>query len=149
MGGKVTSSPPRGDRVLPAWPSDPRGTPADPGGGPRHSDVAVIGAGPAGMSAAVVAAQAGCGVTVLDLGERPGGQYWRWGPASDDGRFHHRWPALPAPRDPFAPPQAAGRIAHLPRHAGFYLDPPSPAPASTAPPSPAPASPGPAPRRPP
>jgi D-hydroxyproline dehydrogenase subunit alpha len=106
--------------ALPAWPADPRGT---PGRGPNHSDVAVIGAGPAGMSAAVAAAQAGCSVTVLDLGERPGGQYWRWGPASD-GRFHHGWPAFRALRDSFAGHQAAGRIVHLAGHAVFHVDPP-------------------------
>ena len=86
--------------------------------------MAVIGAGPAGMSAAVVAAQAGCGVTVLDLGERPGGQYWRWGPASDDGRFHHGWTAFRGLRDSFAGHQAAGRIVHLAGHAVFHVDPP-------------------------
>jgi NADPH-dependent 2,4-dienoyl-CoA reductase/sulfur reductase-like enzyme len=102
--------------ALPAGPSDPRGT---PGRGPQHSDVAVIGAGPAGMSAAVAAAQAGCSVTVLDLGERPGGQYWRWGPASD-GRFHHGWRAFRALRDNFAGHQAAGRIAHLAGHERGY-----------------------------
>lgn len=106
--------------ALPASPADPRGT---PGHGRQHSDVAVIGAGPAGMTAAVAAAQAGCSVTVLDLGERPGGQFWRWGPASD-GRFHHAWPAFRALRDSFAGHQAAGRIVHLAGHAVFHVDPP-------------------------
>jgi len=113
--------------ALPARPADPRpggGTGGGtPGRGPRHSDVAVIGAGPAGMSAAVAAAQAGCSVTVLDLGERPGGQYWRWGPASD-GRFHHGWAAFRALRDSFSGHQAAGRIVHLAGHAVFHADPP-------------------------
>nr|MDT0660773.1 FAD-dependent oxidoreductase [Micromonospora sp. DSM 115978] len=40
-------------------------------------DVAVIGAGPAGMAAALAAAGAGCRVTVIDSGARPGGQYHR------------------------------------------------------------------------
>jgi NADPH-dependent 2,4-dienoyl-CoA reductase/sulfur reductase-like enzyme len=64
-------------------------------------------------------------VTVLDLGERPGGQYWRWGPASD-GRFHHGWPAFRALRDSFADHQAAGRIVYLAGHAVFHVDPPPP-----------------------
>jgi glycine/D-amino acid oxidase-like deaminating enzyme/bacterioferritin-associated ferredoxin len=38
-------------------------------------DVLVVGAGPAGLSAAIAAAEAGCGVTVLDERDAPGGQY--------------------------------------------------------------------------
>jgi D-hydroxyproline dehydrogenase subunit alpha len=107
--------------VLPSRRADPRGTPAP---GPRRCEVAVVGAGPAGMSAAVAAARAGCSVMVFDLGERPGGQYWRWGPASD-GRFHHGWAAFRALRDSFAGHQAAGRIVHLAGHAVFHVDPPA------------------------
>ncbi|HEY3748632.1 MAG TPA: FAD-dependent oxidoreductase, partial [Pseudonocardiaceae bacterium] len=40
-------------------------------------DIAVLGAGPAGLAAAGAAAQAGRSVAVLDLGTRPGGQYFR------------------------------------------------------------------------
>lgn len=40
-------------------------------------DVAVVGAGPAGIAAAVAAAEAGRRVVVLDEGQRPGGQIWR------------------------------------------------------------------------
>ncbi|MFC7404075.1 NAD(P)/FAD-dependent oxidoreductase [Georgenia alba] len=40
-------------------------------------DVAVVGAGPAGLAAAVSAAEAGAQVLLVDAGERPGGQYWR------------------------------------------------------------------------
>jgi NADPH-dependent 2,4-dienoyl-CoA reductase/sulfur reductase-like enzyme len=46
-----------------------------------HYDVVVIGAGPAGLGAARVAAQAGARVAVLDDNPRPGGQVWRTGPA--------------------------------------------------------------------
>ena len=40
-------------------------------------DVLVVGAGPAGLSAAITAAEHGKGVLVLDQGLRPGGQIWR------------------------------------------------------------------------
>ncbi len=43
----------------------------------RECDVAVVGAGPAGMSAARAAADRGAHVTVLDEYPRPGGQYFK------------------------------------------------------------------------
>lgn len=43
------------------------------------ADILVIGAGPAGMAAAVAATQAGRRVTVLDDNPSPGGQIWRGG----------------------------------------------------------------------
>ena len=39
--------------------------------------IAIIGAGPAGLAAAKVAAERGAEVVVLDSAPRPGGQYWR------------------------------------------------------------------------
>lgn len=46
------------------------------------ADVAVIGAGPAGLAAALAARQAGAVVTILDEGARPGGQIFRQLPAA-------------------------------------------------------------------
>ena len=43
----------------------------------RHSDLIVIGAGPAGMAAAATAAGHGFSVTLLDEQPRPGGQIYR------------------------------------------------------------------------
>lgn len=43
----------------------------------RECEVAVIGAGAAGVAATVVAARSGCRVTLIDVGDRPGGQYYR------------------------------------------------------------------------
>ncbi|MGO4383695.1 NAD(P)/FAD-dependent oxidoreductase [Specibacter sp. RAF43] len=40
-------------------------------------DVAVVGAGPAGLAAAVHAADAGLSVALVDAGTQPGGQFWR------------------------------------------------------------------------
>ncbi|MGP3972142.1 FAD-dependent oxidoreductase, partial [Streptomyces sp. 6N223] len=53
-------------------------------------DVAVVGAGPAGLAAAGSAAGAGLRVVVVDAGERPGGQFWRHA-EGDDGASHHGW----------------------------------------------------------
>jgi NADPH-dependent 2,4-dienoyl-CoA reductase/sulfur reductase-like enzyme len=53
-------------------------------------DVAVLGAGPAGLAAAAIAAGAGKSVTVVDLAARPGGQFYRH---HDDGPApgQHDW----------------------------------------------------------
>ncbi|PRQ06817.1 NAD(P)/FAD-dependent oxidoreductase [Enhygromyxa salina] len=43
----------------------------------RQADVCVVGAGPAGLAAAVTAAEAGARVIMLDQAPSPGGQIWR------------------------------------------------------------------------
>lgn len=45
--------------------------------------LAVVGAGPAGMEAAITAAEAGVEVTVVDSYPRPGGQYFKQAPTGD------------------------------------------------------------------
>src|ERR1700744_1196174 len=45
----------------------------------KEWDVLVIGAGPAGIAAAVSAAEAGQRVCIVDDNPRPGGQIWRGG----------------------------------------------------------------------
>ena len=52
----------------------------------RDCDVAVIGAGAAGVAASVVAARSGCRVTLVDVGDRPGGQYYRGADTSSPSR---------------------------------------------------------------
>lgn len=61
-------------------------------------DAAVLGAGPAGLAAAVAAHRAGARVTLVDSGRRVGGQYWRHRDA-DDGRGHRLWSTLLRLRD--------------------------------------------------
>ncbi|WP_353647757.1 NAD(P)/FAD-dependent oxidoreductase [Nakamurella sp. A5-74] len=59
----------------------------------RH--VVVVGAGPAGLSAAAAAAERGATVTLLDSADQLGGQYWRHLPAEraaeDEAVLHHGW----------------------------------------------------------
>ncbi|OKB68549.1 FAD/NAD(P)-binding oxidoreductase [Serratia marcescens] len=43
-------------------------------------EVLIVGAGPAGMAAALAAAESGCQVRVIDDNPHPGGQIWRGGP---------------------------------------------------------------------
>ena len=51
---------------------------------PDTTEIAIVGAGPAGGGAAVTAARAGASVTVLDEYARPGGQYYKQ-PVHTDG----------------------------------------------------------------
>ncbi|MGV9885848.1 FAD-dependent oxidoreductase [Streptomyces sp. NPDC003395] len=86
---------------------------AGPGG---IADLAVVGAGPAGLAAAVRAAALGLTVTLLDAGERPGGQFHRH-PASGLGAarpqaLHHGWRDFTGRLRRLA----AGPVTHLPRH---------------------------------
>jgi D-hydroxyproline dehydrogenase subunit alpha len=54
-------------------------------------DTAVIGAGPAGIAAAVLAAAGGRSVVVLDEAGSPGGQVWRQGSGAAPTRQARRW----------------------------------------------------------
>ena len=53
-------------------------------------DVAVLGAGPAGLAAAGAAAAGGARVALIDAGRRMGGQYWRHR-EGDNGSHHTGW----------------------------------------------------------
>lgn len=89
-------------------------------------DLAVVGAGPAGLSGAVTAADAGCRVAVLDLNVRPGGQYWRHGHASLGPAVpgvHHGWRTFTTLRDRFEAHRRAGRIEYLAEHAVWQVQP--------------------------
>ena len=60
----------------------------------HRTEVAVVGGGPAGMAAAIAAAEAGARVTLVDDNAQLGGQYWRQPPAA----FGSTWPTFPADR---------------------------------------------------
>ena len=47
-----------------------------------HCDVLIVGAGPAGMAAALAAAPSGATIRIVDDNPAPGGQIWRDGPAA-------------------------------------------------------------------
>lgn len=84
------------------------------------SDLAVVGAGPAGLAAAVTAAGLGLRVVLLDAGERPGGQYFRH-PAPGLGAarpeaLHHGWADFASREAALRAHVSAGRITYLPRH---------------------------------
>jgi NADPH-dependent 2,4-dienoyl-CoA reductase/sulfur reductase-like enzyme len=65
--------------------------PTEPAESAERTGVAVIGAGPAGLAAAVHAAEHGAVTVLIDSGTRLGGQYWRHGRAGLDASagLHH------------------------------------------------------------
>jgi thioredoxin reductase len=89
-------------------------------------DVAVVGAGPAGLAAATAAAGAGRAVVLVDAGEQPGGQYWRHPDESaardDESLGHHDWPAFIDLRTRLRQLCAAGRITYLPRRQVWFVE---------------------------
>jgi hypothetical protein len=92
-------------------------------------DVAVVGAGPAGLAAAVTAAEGGLSVAVVDAGLQPGGQYWRHPDenaprgAEDDGQ--HDWDTFVRLRERFVAQRASGRLTYLPGKQVWFIERPT------------------------
>jgi D-hydroxyproline dehydrogenase subunit alpha len=83
-------------------------------------DIAVLGAGPAGLAAAAAAHQAGAHTALLDANPRVGGQYWRHRPA-DHGVGHPQWSTLRRLRGA-APDLLAGQqVWHVEQAEDFVL----------------------------
>ena len=87
----------------------------------RGFDVCVVGAGPAGLAAAVSAAEHGARVVCLDANEQPGGQFWRHRPEDvhqdQDGELHHDWKTYLKLRARFDAAIAGGTLTYYPgRH---------------------------------
>ncbi|MDV9173584.1 FAD-dependent oxidoreductase, partial [Streptomyces sp. W16] len=85
---------------------------------------AVIGAGPAGLAAALTAADQGVRVTLLDSGAQAGGQFYRQPGVGLGARrphaLHHAWGTWEKLRDRLAAHIEAGRITYLTdRHVWF------------------------------
>lgn len=83
-------------------------------------DLAVIGAGPAGLAAAVTAADLGLTVALVDAAARPGGQFYRQ-PAAGLGAarpqaLHHSWGAFTRRAGRLAAHRVAGRIQYFAEH---------------------------------
>ncbi|MFI1106173.1 FAD-dependent oxidoreductase [Streptomyces melanogenes] len=101
---------------MPTSPSEPSELPEPP----EPSDLAVVGAGPAGLAAAVAAADLGLSVTVLDAGERPGGQFYRHPApglrAARPEALHHDWEAFATRASRLEAHRRAGRVTHLAAH---------------------------------
>jgi NADPH-dependent 2,4-dienoyl-CoA reductase/sulfur reductase-like enzyme len=97
---------------------------------PEPFQVAVVGAGPAGLAAAVHAAGGGLTVVLVDAAPRPGGQYWRHpDPAhapqdhrADERAGQHDWNTFAALRAALQEHVDAGRIRYLARSQVALLD---------------------------
>ncbi|MET8826986.1 FAD-dependent oxidoreductase [Streptomyces sp. NPDC004610] len=90
-------------------------------------DLAVIGAGPAGLAAALAAAARGVRVTLLDAAPGAGGQFYRQ-PAPGLGArrpqaLHHQWRTWERLRDGLARELRTGRIRHLTEHQVWSVEP--------------------------
>ncbi|MDW4910576.1 FAD-dependent oxidoreductase [Streptomyces sp. ADMS] len=88
------------------------------------ASLAVVGAGPAGLAAALTAADRGVRVVLLDSGAQAGGQFYRQPAAALRARrpqaLHHSWGTWERLRDRLAAHVAAGRVTHLSdRHVWF------------------------------
>ena len=60
----------------------------------RHTEVLIIGAGPAGMAAALAAAPRAASIVIIDDNPLPGGQIWRDGPGAQVLRIAEQASAL-------------------------------------------------------
>lgn len=94
-------------------------------------DLAVVGAGPAGLAAAVAAAEHGMRVALVDAAIQPGGQFWRHPDESvltdDEGRGQHIWSRFTDLRSRLrpleAPARRGGRIDRVPGNQVWFVEP--------------------------
>ncbi|MEU5344479.1 NAD(P)/FAD-dependent oxidoreductase [Streptomyces sp. NPDC020766] len=88
--------------------------------------LAVIGAGPAGLTAALAAAARGVRVTLVDSAPQAGGQFYRQTAPGLGARrpqaLHHQWRTWVRLRDGLAAHVAAGRVSHLTDHHVWFVE---------------------------
>ncbi|MER6381157.1 NAD(P)/FAD-dependent oxidoreductase [Streptomyces sp. NPDC001250] len=86
----------------------------------ERAHLAVVGAGPAGLAAALAAADRGVRVTLVDAAEQAGGQFYRQPARALGARrpeaLHHQWRIWERLRDGVDRHITAGRITHLTDH---------------------------------
>ncbi|MFF5546327.1 FAD-dependent oxidoreductase [Streptomyces olivaceoviridis] len=86
----------------------------------ERARLAVVGAGPAGLAAALAAAARGVRVTLVDAADQAGGQFYRQPAAALGARrpqaLHHQWRTWERLRDGLDRHRTAGRITHLTDH---------------------------------
>ncbi|MFJ2240512.1 FAD-dependent oxidoreductase [Streptomyces sp. NPDC087859] len=89
--------------------------------------LAVIGAGPAGLAAAVAAASGGVRVTLIDSAADAGGQFYRRPAAGLRARrpqaLHHQWRTWERLRDSLRTHVEAGGVRHLTEHHVWFVEP--------------------------
>jgi pyruvate/2-oxoglutarate dehydrogenase complex dihydrolipoamide dehydrogenase (E3) component len=94
---------------------------------PEPYDLAVVGAGPAGLAGAVEAASGGMRVALLDQQPRVGGAFYRHSAAharaAAPGALHHDWATFTRLRARLEQLVAAGAIDHLGQHAVWAVEP--------------------------
>lgn len=88
--------------------------------------LAVIGAGPAGLAAAVAAASRGVRVTLIDSAAEAGGQFYRRPAAGLRARrpqaLHHQWHTWERLRDGLRTHVQAGSVRHLTDHHVWFVE---------------------------
>ncbi|MGW4774386.1 FAD-dependent oxidoreductase [Nocardia sp. NPDC004278] len=93
-------------------------------------DVAVVGAGPAGLAAAVAAADRGKTVVLVDAGAQIGGQYWRHpderAPRGPEAEGHHDWKLFTELREKLRRHRQMGAVVHLPNAQVWFVEPAAP-----------------------
>ncbi|WP_328875027.1 NAD(P)/FAD-dependent oxidoreductase [Streptomyces sp. NBC_00287] len=89
-------------------------------------ELAVIGAGPAGLAAALAAAARGVRVTFIDAATEAGGQFYRQPAAALNARrpqaLHHQWRTWERLRDGLRTHVGAGVVRHLTDHHVWFVE---------------------------
>ncbi|GAA1360573.1 FAD/NAD(P)-dependent oxidoreductase [Streptomyces beijiangensis] len=95
-------------------------------GGTEQHTLVVIGAGPAGIAAALAAADAGVRVTIVDSAPQAGGQFYRRPAAGLGARrpqaLHHAWGTWESLNARLQAHIAADRIRHLTDHHVWFVE---------------------------